>query len=65
MRCSVIFKNHANVYESFYKGMQALMEENYAEAVKQFRAAHQLNPLSRPCLQNLRYAEAKLKEQKK
>ena len=65
MRCSFFFRNHDKVYELFYAGMQALMEENYAEAAKQFRAAHHHNPNFRHCLQNLRYAEAKLKEQKK
>jgi Flp pilus assembly protein TadD len=45
--------------------MAALTEENYPEAVKQFRLAHQLDPQEKRCLQNLRYAENKLKEQKK
>ena len=41
------------------------IEENYPEAVKQFRLAHQLNPQEKRCLQNLRYAENKLKEKLK
>jgi tetratricopeptide (TPR) repeat protein len=62
MRCSILFRDHAKVYEAFYAGMAALLADNYAEAVKQFRLAHQLNPQEKRCLQNLRYAENKLKE---
>ena len=65
MRCSVLFRDHAKVYEAFYAGMAALLEENYPEAVKQFRLAHQLDPQEKRCLQNLRYAENKLKEKSK
>jgi tetratricopeptide (TPR) repeat protein len=65
MRCSVLFRDHAQIYEAFYAGMAALLEENYPEAVKQFRLAHQLNPQEKRCLQNLRYAENKLKEKLK
>ena len=65
LRCSVFFRNHSQLYEAFYAGMAALIEGNYPEAVKQFRLAHQFDPQEKRCLQNLRYAENKLKEKLK
>ena len=65
LRCSIFFKHHSPLYEAFYAGMAALTEENYQEAARQFARAHSINPLEPRCLQNLRYVEAKLKEQKK
>ena len=65
LRCSQFFKNHSAVYGSFYAGMSALTEGNYAEAVKNFQYACELDPHDPRCVQNLRYAENKLKEQKK
>ena len=65
LRCSIFFKYHSELYEAFYAGMAALTEENYQEAVREFARACSINPNEKRCLQNLRYAEAKLKEQKK
>ena len=61
-RCSTLLKFYAPVYEEFYEGMAALTEENYPEAVRRFRRAHELNPMKGRCLQNLDYALGKLKE---
>ena len=65
LRCSQFFKKHSAVYGPFYAGMSALTEGNYAEAVKNFQYACELDPHDLRCMQNLRYAENKLKEQKK
>ena len=65
MRCSVLFRAHASVYEAFYAGLAALAAQDYGEAVIQFRRAHTLNPSDPRCLKNLRFAENKLKESKR
>ncbi|MBR2372834.1 MAG: hypothetical protein IKA87_01235, partial [Lentisphaeria bacterium] len=64
-RCAVFFKLRSPLYTAFYSGMAALVEKNYAEAVKFFRIACELNPGEKRCQRNLKYALKALKEQKK
>ena len=64
MRCSIIFAFHSPVYGAFYAGMAAMTEENYPEAVRCFRRAHELNPMGGRCLRNLNAALRKMQAKK-
>lgn len=64
-RASIIFGDHSPIAGFFYAGMAALVEENYAEAVKNFSVVYKLNPNDKRALYNLNHALKKMKEQKK